>query len=157
MVLESLKIPVVLGNGWLCAHKAVVQANRCTVLLTASSRERIEYQGSPLETERMECKGGLLQPEEVDELLEEVHTKGANMNNGIATNNVEGQSYLVEVDAANKQTCVAHPIGILGTGRRMHNGMMRNVCKIQWSNQTEEEAWWEDKEDMRTKFPYVFE
>jgi hypothetical protein len=47
MVLESLKNPVVFGNGWLCAQKAVIQVNQNTVLLTAPSGERIEYMGIP--------------------------------------------------------------------------------------------------------------
>jgi hypothetical protein len=34
IVLESLKIRVVLGNGWLCVHKGVIHGTRCTMLLT---------------------------------------------------------------------------------------------------------------------------
>jgi hypothetical protein len=51
IVLESMDIPVVLGNGWLCAHKGVIQGNQCIVHLTTPSGERIEYQGCPLQSE----------------------------------------------------------------------------------------------------------
>ena len=93
--------------------------------------------GGPLRSETIESQGGLLQPKEDFGLLEGVHTKGANMNNGILTNIVEAQVPSVEVNEADDQTNAAHPIRILATGRKMHNGRMNNVCKIQWSNQLE--------------------
>jgi hypothetical protein len=48
IVLESLNIPLVLGNGWLCAHKAVIYATQWKIFLTAPSGKRIENQGGPL-------------------------------------------------------------------------------------------------------------
>jgi hypothetical protein len=48
IVIESLDIPLVLGNGWLCAHKGVIRATPCKIFLTAPSGKRIEYQGGPL-------------------------------------------------------------------------------------------------------------
>jgi len=48
IVLESLNIPLVLGNGWLCAHKGVISATQWKIFLTAPSGKRIEYQGGPL-------------------------------------------------------------------------------------------------------------
>jgi len=48
IVLESLDIPLVLGNGWLCAHKGVIYGTQWKIFLTAPSRKRIEYQGGPL-------------------------------------------------------------------------------------------------------------
>jgi len=48
IVLELLDIPLVLGNGWLCAHKGVIYATQWKILLTAPSGKRIEYQGGPL-------------------------------------------------------------------------------------------------------------
>jgi len=43
-VLESLDIPLVLGNGWLCAHKGMIYATQWKIFLTAPSGKRIEYQ-----------------------------------------------------------------------------------------------------------------
>jgi len=37
IVLESLDIPVVLDNGWLCAHKGVIHGTECTMLLITLS------------------------------------------------------------------------------------------------------------------------
>jgi len=48
IVLESLDIPLVLGNGWLCAHKGAIYATQWKIFLTTPSRKRIEYQGGPL-------------------------------------------------------------------------------------------------------------
>ena len=48
IVLELLDIPLVLGNGWLCAHKGVIYATQWKIFLTAPSGKRIEYQGGPL-------------------------------------------------------------------------------------------------------------
>ena len=58
IVLESLNIPLVLGNGWLCAHKAVIYATQWKIFLTAPSGKRIEYQGGPLlPEEAYPCRG----------------------------------------------------------------------------------------------------
>ena len=43
IVLESLDIPVVLRNGWLCAHKGVIYGTQWKILLTAPSGKIIEY------------------------------------------------------------------------------------------------------------------
>ena len=48
IVLESLDILVVPGNGWLCAHKGVIYAIQWKIFLTAQSEKSIEYQGGPL-------------------------------------------------------------------------------------------------------------
>jgi hypothetical protein len=48
IVLESLGIPLVLGNGWLCAHKGVIYGTHYKMLLIAPSGKRIEYHGGPL-------------------------------------------------------------------------------------------------------------
>ena len=48
IVLESLGIPLVLGNGWLCAYKGVIYGTQYKMLLTSLSEKRIEYHGGPL-------------------------------------------------------------------------------------------------------------
>ena len=45
IVLESMKIDVILGQGWLSACKGVIKHAQCLVLLTTPSGERIEYEG----------------------------------------------------------------------------------------------------------------
>jgi len=48
IVLESLSIPFVLCNGWLCAHKGVIYGTQYKMFLIAPSGKRMEYHGSPL-------------------------------------------------------------------------------------------------------------
>ena len=45
IVLESMEINVILGQGWLSAYKGVIKHAQCLVLLTTPSGERIEYEG----------------------------------------------------------------------------------------------------------------
>ena len=47
-MLESLDMSLVLGNGWLCAHKGVIYATQWKIFLTAPSEKRIEYHSGPL-------------------------------------------------------------------------------------------------------------
>ena len=45
IILESMEIDVILGQGWLSACKGVIKYAQCLVLLTTPSGERIEYEG----------------------------------------------------------------------------------------------------------------
>jgi hypothetical protein len=49
-----------------------------------------------------------------------------------------------------------YPIKVL----EMSEGVMRNktikMCKVQWSHHTEEQATWEQEEDLKTEFPDFF-
>ena len=47
-MLESLDIPLVLGNGWSCAYKGVIYATQWKIFLTAPPGKRVEYQRGPL-------------------------------------------------------------------------------------------------------------
>ena len=44
IVLESMKVDVILGQGWLSACKGVIKYAQCLVLLITSLGERIEYE-----------------------------------------------------------------------------------------------------------------
>ena len=48
IILESMEIDVILGQGWLSACKGVIKYAQCLVLLTTPSGERIEYEGIQL-------------------------------------------------------------------------------------------------------------
>ena len=45
IILESMEIDVILGQGWLSACKGVIKYAQRLVLLTTPSGERIEYEG----------------------------------------------------------------------------------------------------------------
>ena len=54
-------------------------------------------------------------------------------------------------------TYAEHPINILGMqDRKLRNRVMR-FLKVQWSRHSEEEATWELEEEMKKKFPYLFD
>ena len=54
-------------------------------------------------------------------------------------------------------TYVEHPIKILGIqDRKLRNRVMR-FLKVQWSRHSEKEATWELEEEMKKKFPYLFD
>ena len=36
-------------------------------------------------------------------------------------------------------------------------GRVLKVCKVQWSNQSEEDATWENEDQMKIDFPHLFE
>ena len=48
IVLESLDIPMLLGNEWLCVHKGVIYGTQYKMLLTTPLGKRIEYHGGRL-------------------------------------------------------------------------------------------------------------
>jgi hypothetical protein len=48
------------------------------------------------------------------------------------------------------------PIKILDTTERMTRSKVINMCKVQWSHHTEDEATWEHEEVLRAVFPELF-
>jgi hypothetical protein len=87
IVLESLNIPVVLGNGWLCAQKGVIHGTRCTMLLTTPSGKRIEYQGSRLSPE-----------EDENDQLEDRYTEDSKVDHEFTEVRVEEQTTLEDLN-----------------------------------------------------------
>jgi hypothetical protein len=87
IVLESLKIRVVLGNGWLCAHKGVIHDTRCIMLLTTPSGKRIEYQG-----------GRLLSEEDENDQLEDRYTADSKVDHEFTEVIAEKQTILEELN-----------------------------------------------------------
>ncbi len=49
------------------------------------------------------------------------------------------------------------PIRILDTAVRKTRRSETKICRVQWSNHTENEATWEIENDLRKEFPYLFE
>jgi hypothetical protein len=78
IVLESLNIPVVFCNGWLCAQKGVIHSTQYTMLLTTPSGKRIEYVGvqpAPEEDENDQFEGGHIVDSKVDYEFTEVRVE----------------------------------------------------------------------------------
>jgi hypothetical protein len=53
-------------------------------------------------------------------------------------------------------TCQEYPIKVLETSERVTRNKTIKICKVQWSHHTEEEAAWEQEEDLKTEFPDFF-
>jgi hypothetical protein len=49
-----------------------------------------------------------------------------------------------------------YPIKILETSKRVRRNKKIKMCKVQWSQHTEEEATWEREEEFKTEFPNFF-
>ena len=64
IVLESIEIDVILGQGWISSCKGVINYAQCLVLLTTPSGERIEYEGiQPVPEDNVDKKRKEVSPE----------------------------------------------------------------------------------------------
>jgi hypothetical protein len=49
-----------------------------------------------------------------------------------------------------------YPIRILETSRRITRSKVINMCKVQWSHHSEDEATWEREDELRAEFLQLF-
>jgi hypothetical protein len=49
-----------------------------------------------------------------------------------------------------------YPIRILETSHRITRSKVINMCKVQWSHHSEDEATWEREDELRAEFPQLF-
>jgi hypothetical protein len=49
-----------------------------------------------------------------------------------------------------------HPIWILDRAEKETRSTVIPMCKVQWSNHTEQEATWEKESELRMLYPYLF-
>jgi hypothetical protein len=49
-----------------------------------------------------------------------------------------------------------YPVRILETSRRITRSKVFNMCKVQWSHHSEDEATWEREDELRVEFPQLF-
>jgi hypothetical protein len=61
-----------------------------------------------------------------------------------------------DLDAKEDLSYQENPVKILETSERVTRNKGIKMCKVQWSHHTEEEATWERKEELKTKFPSFF-
>jgi hypothetical protein len=48
------------------------------------------------------------------------------------------------------------PVKILDSSIRKTRNLEVRLCKVQWSNEGEEEATWESEDSLRKEYPYLF-
>jgi hypothetical protein len=61
-----------------------------------------------------------------------------------------------ELDVNEDLTYSEYPVKILETSRRITRSKVINMCKVQWSHHSEDEATWEREDELRTEFPQLF-
>jgi hypothetical protein len=49
-----------------------------------------------------------------------------------------------------------YPVKILDTSEKVTWNNRYKMCKVQWSNHTEEEATWEKQDQLKAEFPEIF-
>ena len=68
----------------------------------------------------------------------------------------EEQLPMEELNIGEDLTYSEHPIKILETAERVTRSKTIQMCKVQWSRHSEDEATWERKEDLQKDFPSLF-
>jgi hypothetical protein len=69
---------------------------------------------------------------------------------------LEEQMPLEELTVGEDLTYQEYPVKILDTSEKVIQNIRYKMCKVQWSNHTEEEATWEKEDQLKAKFPYIF-
>jgi hypothetical protein len=68
----------------------------------------------------------------------------------------EEQIPMEDLDAKDDLSYQHYPVKILETSERVMRNKKIKMCKVQWSNHTEEEATWEIEEELKAVFPSFF-
>jgi hypothetical protein len=68
----------------------------------------------------------------------------------------EEQLPIEELDLGGDLTYSERPIKILDTAERVTRTKVIKMCKVQWSHHTEDEATWEQEEELRADYPELF-
>jgi hypothetical protein len=68
----------------------------------------------------------------------------------------EEQLPMEELNVNEDLTYSEYPVRILETSRRITWSKVINMCKVQWSHHSEDEATWEREDELRAEFPQLF-
>jgi hypothetical protein len=68
----------------------------------------------------------------------------------------EEQLLMEELDLGGDLPYSEKPIKILDMVERVTSNKVINMCKVQWSHHTEDEATWEHEEEFRADYPELF-
>jgi hypothetical protein len=66
------------------------------------------------------------------------------------------QMPLEELQVGEDLTYQEYLVKILDTSEKVTRNNRHRMCKVQWSNYTEEEATWEKEDQLKAKFPKIF-
>jgi hypothetical protein len=62
---------------------------------------------------------------------------------------------LEELQVGEDLTYQEYPMKILDTSEKVTRNNRYRICKVQWSNRTEEEATWEKEDQLKAEFPKI--
>jgi hypothetical protein len=68
----------------------------------------------------------------------------------------EEQLPMEELNFNEDLTNSMYPVRILETSRRITRSKVINMCKVQWSHHSEDEATWAREDKLRAEFPQLF-
>jgi hypothetical protein len=68
----------------------------------------------------------------------------------------EEQMPLDELTVGEDLTYQKYPVKILDTSEKVTWNNRYKMCKVQWSNHTEEEVTWEKEDQLKAEFPDIF-
>jgi hypothetical protein len=68
---------------------------------------------------------------------------------------MEEQMPVEELQVGEDLTYQEYPVKILDTSEKATRNNRYRICKVQWSNHTEEEATWEKEEQLKAEFPEI--
>ncbi len=68
----------------------------------------------------------------------------------------EEQLPMEDLDAKEILSQQEYPVKVLETSKRVTRNKKNKMCKVQWSNHTEEEATWEKADQLKAEFPDIF-
>jgi hypothetical protein len=63
---------------------------------------------------------------------------------------------LEELQVGEDLTYQEYPVKILDTSEKVTRNNRYQMCKVQWSNHTEEEATWKKEDQLKAEFPEIF-
>jgi hypothetical protein len=63
---------------------------------------------------------------------------------------------LEELTVGEDLTYQEYPVKILDTSEKVTRNNRYKMCKVQWSNHTEEETTWEKEDQLNAEFPEIF-
>jgi hypothetical protein len=66
------------------------------------------------------------------------------------------QMPLEELTVGEDLTYQEYPVKILDTSDKVTRNNRYKMCKVQWSNHTEEEAIWQKEDQLKAEFPEIF-
>jgi hypothetical protein len=69
---------------------------------------------------------------------------------------LEEQMPLEELQVGEDLTYQEYPVKIFDTSEKVNRNNLYRMCKVQWSNQTEEEATWEKEDQLKAEFLGIF-